>query len=489
MMVSDGYFVAVYQFRSKQEYIYRTNRIKEIMGASRIIEDAFRDAIRMYPAIEYDFSKDFSLKSFDESSKAGIVLYQGGGNMTILFNGIGDMIEYNKYFSKWLIEHAPGLSPLCGYSEFKNLAETKFSDVTNVIFDSIAAYKKLAQPSVEADVLPITQIDRKTVQPLTGYDDKGNKISRESKSKLDKYDSIKSGGYTKNLDNMVHKKGKESLLAIVYADGNSMGEKVKAFMDDSTGFEDGVNKQRRFTKEVNKVFVELPLVTIGEVVGTSDRGNKNNNALAMRRIVGAGDEITIVCNARKAKEVVDAYFKSLDESNNKSTNNYSACVGVAIFNSHAPFSDIYEIAEQCCESGKRRIKELVKNGKEEAKDYCYFDAYFCRGAITGELDELRERQQAERTKMPYCVRGEDSEHSYKDFENVGKALRKLARTKVKTLRDRAFRSNAELELELDRISTLQVHGLSADDRAMIMDVADFYDIWFSEEENDGENNN
>jgi hypothetical protein len=33
--------IAVYGFRSKQEYIYRTNRIKETMGASKIIEDAF----------------------------------------------------------------------------------------------------------------------------------------------------------------------------------------------------------------------------------------------------------------------------------------------------------------------------------------------------------------------------------------------------------------------------------------------------------------
>jgi hypothetical protein len=38
--------IAVYGFRSKQEYIYRTNRIKEIMGASKIIEDAFDEVIR-----------------------------------------------------------------------------------------------------------------------------------------------------------------------------------------------------------------------------------------------------------------------------------------------------------------------------------------------------------------------------------------------------------------------------------------------------------
>ena len=31
--------LAIYDFRSKQEFIYRTNRLQEISGASKLIED------------------------------------------------------------------------------------------------------------------------------------------------------------------------------------------------------------------------------------------------------------------------------------------------------------------------------------------------------------------------------------------------------------------------------------------------------------------
>jgi hypothetical protein len=304
-------------------------------------------------------------------------------------------------------------------------------------------------------------------------------VSHESKAKLDKYKYISEDEFTKDLDKLVHKKGTESLLALIYADGNSLGQKVKDFMGENISFEDGVNKQRTLTKEINDIYVDAPLKKIKTIVGTHD--GKDTGVLKMRRIVGAGDEITIVCNARKAKEVVDAYFDSIDESNKYKDVKYSACIGVAIFNSHAPFSEIYEIAEQCCESGKKRIKDRRKVEGESAGNDCYFDAYFCRGAITGQLNELRKDQSEGRTNMPYCIRGNDIGQEYDDFNRVGQALKGLARTKVKSLRDIAHRSGTELELELDRLSTLSDHKLSVADRAYLLDAADFYDIWFREE--------
>ena len=43
--------LAIYDFRSKQEYIYRTNRLQEISGASKLIEDIYdRFFCRKFPA-------------------------------------------------------------------------------------------------------------------------------------------------------------------------------------------------------------------------------------------------------------------------------------------------------------------------------------------------------------------------------------------------------------------------------------------------------
>lgn len=35
--------LALYDCRSKQEYIYRTNKVKEIIGASMLLSDLFKD--------------------------------------------------------------------------------------------------------------------------------------------------------------------------------------------------------------------------------------------------------------------------------------------------------------------------------------------------------------------------------------------------------------------------------------------------------------
>ena len=49
-MEADSKFVlAMYDVRGKQDFIFRTNRIKEIVGASWIIRDIFRDYL--FPAV------------------------------------------------------------------------------------------------------------------------------------------------------------------------------------------------------------------------------------------------------------------------------------------------------------------------------------------------------------------------------------------------------------------------------------------------------
>ena len=39
--MENNYIIAVYDFRSKQDYIYKTNKVKEIMGASKLLEDVY----------------------------------------------------------------------------------------------------------------------------------------------------------------------------------------------------------------------------------------------------------------------------------------------------------------------------------------------------------------------------------------------------------------------------------------------------------------
>ena len=92
--------------------------------------------------------------------------------------------------------------------------------------------KNLGSYHIPCNVLPFTQADRLTYQPIVKKS--GNReYTSESIRKQRKYDEIskninadKKQIHETELDSMTEK-DTESLLAIIYIDGNNMGSKVK----------------------------------------------------------------------------------------------------------------------------------------------------------------------------------------------------------------------------------------------------------------------
>ena len=83
---------AIYDCRSKQEYIYRTNKIREIAGASRLLADVYsillnETGLKIDQIWKEDAeqNKPFGKEKFMESGMDGAVIYEGGGNLYTLF--------------------------------------------------------------------------------------------------------------------------------------------------------------------------------------------------------------------------------------------------------------------------------------------------------------------------------------------------------------------------------------------------------------------
>ena len=81
-----GTILALYDFGSKQEYIYRTSKIKEISGASVLLAGMYREFNSILqlqePKIELKYTVDepFELSAFVNGAGKpdGEVLYDGG---------------------------------------------------------------------------------------------------------------------------------------------------------------------------------------------------------------------------------------------------------------------------------------------------------------------------------------------------------------------------------------------------------------------------
>lgn len=556
-MSNSKYALAMYDVRGKQEYIFKTNKLKEIVGESCIIRDCFKEYL--FPSAEeymrrkakkegiplsddavcgiYNYNdsenepeyiseinkgKEFSQKAFERMMQdekcaaryAGEVVYEGGGNFFVLYKDKETCIEINKIFTRKLLKELYTLKVLCTYIELEN-------GLVNFIEDRKKLYEKHRISEAEESVicpvntLPFVQVDEVTSLPLTKYNENTRKkVSTEAEAKLAKHLDVYNEKYgEKDLDKLVTRKGEESLLAVVYIDGNNMGAKVQNVLGRETSYDQCVKKLRETSEFIQKNYVEDRIKDIDQML--EEKAKKGKKKAGKRLVVFAGDEINLICNARDAYDIAKTYLKGLHQVSWKdSTEPCSACAGIAIFHSHAPYAQAYKIAEECCESGKTRMKKLEKAREKEgkSKEVCYIDVHYCQKGIGMSLDDIREKEVGGLISKPWLLDMEDEKNTTSkmpeditimEIEKVVEALQMIeSRTNVKDLAVAAKLSEGAFNLEMRRIYAHQ----SDEDikrrmkeifvqedreefgqkykkyRKMIYDIVIVYDLWFRKEE-------
>ena len=483
--------LALYDCRSKQEYIYRTNRVQEITGGSELLRNIFSDFIEecslnirsdwKNKKVEGDFFTDFSNQNLDAE-----IVYEGGGNLCMIFKDEDTFKEFNRGLSLSVLQksHTISIIASCVKIEEHN-GELNFVEDRKKLYEENTLKKNLGVYQSPCNVLPFTQTDRLTYQPIVKKDGK-KQYTTEALKKQEAYESMKKNGdniIEKEFDNMVDK-GTESLLAIIYIDGNNMGDKLKNKTEGKTGYADGINALREFSVKTNNDFVVNPINAIKTVLSSKynefeekkkkDKTIKKVNPYSLRIIISGGDEITLVCNARAVPLILETYFDTLANSKDN-----TACAGVAIFHSHAPFADVYEIAEQCCESGKKKAHV------EQSENKNFIDFHYCHAGITNSLDAIRERQEAEHTCRPY-----EYSSSWKNFIELGRKIAeedniKVKRADIKNLSESISKGEPYYITELKRIDSRQAENACADKTIlppdMIYDISIVYDLWFRKE--------
>ncbi len=169
--------LALYDFASKQEYIYRTSRIKEISGASMLLAGFYIK----FPAVlengglrlKYEIESEFRLETFGSGGFDGEVLYDGGGNLMVLWRSKETYQKANNLISVYLLTNAPGLTMIVSCVPFTGVFDNKEENGETVIGDRTKLYEANAArknrfPSFDMpSVLPFTQIDPDTFLPVT----------------------------------------------------------------------------------------------------------------------------------------------------------------------------------------------------------------------------------------------------------------------------------------------------------------------------------
>ena len=509
--------LAQYSIRSKQAYIYKTNRLVEIMGASEniskawdiLFEQAEACGLKTVRAKNESFQLEQIKKAFDERTLDMAELFIGGGNDTVLFREKGDeemeepYLRANRAFSYYLLKNYPGLIPMTvgqqvtgNYREdYINLMKKNYEEKNNMI------------PGADHFILPFSLMDRDTFQPVTdSY--KGERYSRESLSKrrvgIKCRDNDKA---IKLLDDMTTKRGEESLLAVVHADGNNMGSKIMTLLGDKTDYDFCVTAMRRFTADTARAFVEFGLKAmedcrkrlLDKYRDNKSYKDKNGNIkeymFAYRKVIADGDDMTFICNARFAMEYTKAYVKAV-QNYNKTYNSqwtYSSCAGMCIFHSHYSFAEAYRLAEKACDDGaKCKVHVVGADGRPVLIEEGWIDYHYIHSSVGGDLMTIRENQGTiDRMARPWCLTEKDNSHSFDRLEELAHIFRRfnVTRTTIKSLgmdwenstetgytsMERVYGHHKGLKEEISKLKWNKEQLMKA-----VYDLSEVYDLWFAE---------
>ena len=506
------YILAMYDIRGKQEFIYKSSKIKEIAGASYIIRDCFKDCL--YPAAKEGQSKgifsykengeeDFTPEGFERHLQEGYigeVIYDGGGNFFVLYKDIESYRQVNRRFYRKLLEETYSLRVLTSYID-----EVHFDNYRNDQKELYREHRKREQAEstlYPVNTLPIVQTDYRTSLPLAKLQRIGKreeKVSYESKKKYEKYEEIDKTRSEERqikgselLDKLITEKGEESLLAVVYIDGNNMGAQVERCLEGKKTYEECIKALREFSAEIQRHYIEDRIHDVDCLLDKKPEEKKGR-----RFVVYAGDEVTFICNARDAYALAKEYLEKLAEGSPGGAPRTS-CAGIAIFHSHAPFPEAYRIAEECCESGKQLMK------KEEMQYASLIDFHYCQGAFGVSLEEIRREEEMEESSRPWFVKYMEKQGKEENTglikgkyisgeiaEKMAKMLSRAGRGNLKTLAFSARKNPADFRTELERIKAHQrdkeldfsLGGILDEEmqQKLIYDIALVYDLWFAPE--------
>ena len=416
--------LAMYDVRGIQDYIYKTAKVQDAIGASAIVEDIISEALK--EAVEKE-ELSYDLEWYDEKgvlpydvSKASDtdvqVLYIGGGNAFVSFQDEDICQRVNHRMSRYVLEKTYSLQLAIAVTD----QTENYADDYKRIFDEMVRVKANMEVSKPFGALPVMDVEIKTGLPACPVEkkdgDKAIGTSRETYLKKAKEDQVRDLiQRAKIFDNYVESKGVDSTLAVVHIDGNNMGLRIRKLIGTTEDYETAVNKMREISYCINhsyKSVYEQMENHFNRYAGKGDGKKKQYNVL---KILTAGDDITYVCKGKYALSTVEYFCGEIGKktmnggTNEKDINLYgfSVCAGVAYIGSHFPFSVGYEVAEACCDSAKDMAKKpenmlpVDQDGKEitnvdgtakagvSYKIGNWVDFQICKNIHTGDLDKTR----------------------------------------------------------------------------------------------------
>lgn len=319
-----------------QGYIFETNRLKEIVGASKIVESFNK----------IDFKEKFKLK---EKPK---VILQIAGTIVLSFELEDDVQKVAKNFIKYIKEQAYGIvisQAVVSYDDYKEgraKLEEKLKIQRNIVDIPLDYHFSIFKQNPRT-AKPLFKITKEKDKKIS-YD-KSSWQKAEAFKDFSSKEIGKSGSKNKEkpifeIEDLSNSKNK---IAVIHADGNGLGNLVKDMDEDEL---------IKFSKELDNATKTATKNAIEKI----NDGDKCR--FKQRTIILDGDDLTIICDATYG---LDFTYYFLEEFEKQTQNiykgeNLSSCAGIVYCNEKFPLHYAVDLAEKLCRYSKNDSRIINK---------------------------------------------------------------------------------------------------------------------------------
>jgi hypothetical protein len=413
------YTLTVLDTTGIQNYIFSSNRLKENIGASQLVKEVTGEWIR-HTLVGLDVPINHQYEPIESSQLPAEIIYAGGGNAQIIFRERETAIEFTRRISLRVLKEARGIQLLAAHRQF-TWGNGLRDAVNTAMKEDLDRYKQTRTPSSPLLGLSVTVNCNSSQLPAIGLSTKYNddsddpypiseeirlkhKASERAQTDLKIPDHLV---FPKRIDKMGRTVHESSYIAIIHADGNSMGERFREYGRAADGDRDYILRMRSFSEQVDaagKAALRNILNTIIEAIETpcnsekailqgkfnkfelaKPQENSPQHCLPFRPLVYGGDDVTFVCDGRLGIELAVAYLKELEKHTMLDGKKLTACAGVCLVKTHYPFARAYELSEALCNSGKDLLRESNHQGSA-------IDWHIANTGLFGSLADLRDHE-------------------------------------------------------------------------------------------------
>lgn len=347
-----------------QNFIFETSKLREITGASELIESICTD---------FFVKKLKEIGKFEDQN----LIIGAAGNIKYIFEDKSVCEQFVYDFPRSIMNYAPGITISQAVIPIsKNLDKNSFQRLEELL--KVQRNKAIAPHS---GGWMISERSRRTGKPGSHW--KGKEVIDQAQNQ--KYQAVEEGTnrllkkllqgqkeismdqFPFEMEHIIESRDR-GWIAVVHADGNNLGQKLIKLAGEVK--EDHLKDAfRNLSKRLEKATVDATTSSFSKTM--EDFNLQKRQRLPIRPVLLGGDDLTMIIDGKYAIPFTKVFLKYFEEKTRKEFSEFdkefgntsfseglTACAGITFVKPNYPFHYAVELSKLLCDHAKKITKTL-----------------------------------------------------------------------------------------------------------------------------------